>query len=214
MKKKIFTLTGFIALSLMIALPAMAAPVTYYNLNFEDGSLGGGVALPSFPLPTNISSSNLDGKALFFELDSQIVWNLNGPDSATQLVAFDYYAEAGANVTQFLDIPSILRLDVSAEGRHHVAVYYNLSAQTAASYLDGVLDPSLMIILAWPSDSTTLSIRIVNQTVAPGNSTNVFEIDNLLWQGNAPSPVPEPATMLLLGTGLVGLWGARRKLKK
>jgi hypothetical protein len=40
-----------------------------------------------------------------------------------------------------------------------------------------------------------------------------FETDNIAI-GLSVAPVPEPATMLLLGLGLVGLAGARRKFKK
>jgi len=39
-------------------------------------------------------------------------------------------------------------------------------------------------------------------------------INELDGYGSATTPVPEPSTMLLLSSGLIGLWGLRRKFKK
>jgi hypothetical protein len=59
-------------------------------------------------------------------------------------------------------------------------------------------------LMGCPSDDPTNTLKTssaIQTPVAAGNGNG----------NTAPSPTPEPATLLLLGTGLVGLAGVGRK---
>lgn len=70
------------------------------------------------------------------------------------------------------------------------------------------------LTISWLADGAGWTGDVVNS----GDVDEFFAIDNveivLNGTGPGPDPVPEPTTMLLLGSGLVGLAGFRRKFKK
>lgn len=63
---------------------------------------------------------------------------------------------------------------------------------------------------------TVVTIDVVGNGQVSGTMQIVGDTGNPFVGVNIPSPaeVPEPTTMLLIGSGLFGLWGARKKFRK
>lgn len=192
---------GFLGAMVVAPAGAHAATITYYNL--DGSSLAEGEAFLGFGDPSVVPSSNLTGNALQFERNDQWVWLRNAAESTTHYVGFDYYAPTDAQVTFFLDTPTILRFDITTAGTHHVDLYFDLTSETALAFLDHVFTPGLLTVPVWGSSAQ--QIRFVNQAFS------TFEVDNIVWQGDVRIPVPEPSSMFLLGSGGLALLAVVRR---
>ena len=220
-KKLLIILTASVSI---IGISSFAGAVSY---DFESGSA-----------PAEISGGNTTGTSgyssygfgNYFQWSggNAITMDLSGLDTHTTLdLEFDLAiidswdgSTGGWNPDYFnvtLDGDSIFK--ETFDNFHQDDQSYTGAAITWGTNLYGISswhDSAYHITLSGLAHSaSTLQIKwFADGNGWQGGQDESFAIDNIDITTNGNAPVPEPATMFLFGTGLIGLAGSRLKRKK